>query len=289
MDDSTLVLDRDVRTWVLIPLTISVMLMQLLRQYATQVGAERASGGGVMVGAQGALAAAGAICNRKRAAAVAQRSAAQQRLSAPPSLLRRLRHPPPCTVHITPNSPAHSPSHQPRAATLRLPRLLQLLTGPGKPSQPPKASELREKAAVGRAQVLRTNTGFIPEGGFLQRRAFFLAKVGGGRVVGGWWLPGRRLLGGWLGWWVGGCQAGVAAGAPRVGCRALRGGGGAPPTPTPKKHSRCLCPPPGALQTERPNTPSPLGHSEGGNVLTHPPTPAPTPRTPSHCPLSLSP
>lgn len=34
---SELVLDREVRDWVLIPLTACVMLMQLLRQYVTAV------------------------------------------------------------------------------------------------------------------------------------------------------------------------------------------------------------------------------------------------------------
>ena len=32
-----IVLDRDVRDWVLVPLTMSIMLMMLIRQYATQV------------------------------------------------------------------------------------------------------------------------------------------------------------------------------------------------------------------------------------------------------------
>lgn len=32
-----LVIDRDVRNWVLIPLTLSVMLLMLLRQYASVV------------------------------------------------------------------------------------------------------------------------------------------------------------------------------------------------------------------------------------------------------------
>lgn len=32
-----ILIDRDVRTWVLLPLTLSVFLMTLLRQYATQV------------------------------------------------------------------------------------------------------------------------------------------------------------------------------------------------------------------------------------------------------------
>ena len=40
-----LVLDREVRDWVLLPLTACVLLMQLLRQYVTQV-----RGGGVLVG-----------------------------------------------------------------------------------------------------------------------------------------------------------------------------------------------------------------------------------------------
>ena len=34
-----LVLDREVRNWVLLPLTACVLLMQLLRQYVSQVGA----------------------------------------------------------------------------------------------------------------------------------------------------------------------------------------------------------------------------------------------------------
>ena len=32
-----LVLDRDVRDWVLVPLTLSIFLMMLIRQYVTQV------------------------------------------------------------------------------------------------------------------------------------------------------------------------------------------------------------------------------------------------------------
>ena len=32
-----LVIDRDVRNWVLIPLTVSVLLLMLLRQYASVV------------------------------------------------------------------------------------------------------------------------------------------------------------------------------------------------------------------------------------------------------------
>ena len=35
-----LVLDQEVRDWVLIPLTLSIVLMMVLRQYITQVGAE---------------------------------------------------------------------------------------------------------------------------------------------------------------------------------------------------------------------------------------------------------
>lgn len=32
-----LMLDRDVRDWVLVPLTLSIFLMMLIRQYVTQV------------------------------------------------------------------------------------------------------------------------------------------------------------------------------------------------------------------------------------------------------------
>ena len=37
MIEQGLVIDRDVRNWVLIPLTLSVMLLMLLRQYASVV------------------------------------------------------------------------------------------------------------------------------------------------------------------------------------------------------------------------------------------------------------
>ena len=39
MAASDLVLDRDVRDWVLIPLTVSIFLMMLIRQYVSQVSA----------------------------------------------------------------------------------------------------------------------------------------------------------------------------------------------------------------------------------------------------------
>ncbi len=37
MGAQDIMLDRDVRDWVLVPLTLSIMLMMLIRQYATQV------------------------------------------------------------------------------------------------------------------------------------------------------------------------------------------------------------------------------------------------------------
>ena len=37
MGAQDILLDRDVRDWVLVPLTLSIMLMMLIRQYATQV------------------------------------------------------------------------------------------------------------------------------------------------------------------------------------------------------------------------------------------------------------
>ena len=37
MGAQDILLDRDVRDWVLVPLTISIFLMMLIRQYATQV------------------------------------------------------------------------------------------------------------------------------------------------------------------------------------------------------------------------------------------------------------
>jgi hypothetical protein len=49
------------------------------------------------------------------------------------------------------------------------------MMGGGKPAEPPKASELREKALLARAALLRTGNGFLTEPGFRQRRAFFCA------------------------------------------------------------------------------------------------------------------
>ena len=37
VSQNDLVLDRDVRDWVLVPLTLSIFLMMLIRQYVTQV------------------------------------------------------------------------------------------------------------------------------------------------------------------------------------------------------------------------------------------------------------
>jgi len=44
-DSSGLVIDRDVRNWVLIPLTVSVLLLLLLRQYASVLLTGQSSGG----------------------------------------------------------------------------------------------------------------------------------------------------------------------------------------------------------------------------------------------------
>lgn len=44
-DSSGLVIDRDVRNWVLIPLTVSVLLLLLLRQYASVILTGQSGGG----------------------------------------------------------------------------------------------------------------------------------------------------------------------------------------------------------------------------------------------------
>ncbi|CAK0739404.1 hypothetical protein CVIRNUC_001163 [Coccomyxa viridis] len=85
-----IVLDRDVRDWVLVPLTMSIVLMMLIRQYATQV-----------------------------------------------------------------------------------------LMGGGKSQQKVEMKEVKEKQALARSQMLRGAFGFITEGAFRQRKAYFTAKGSG--------------------------------------------------------------------------------------------------------------
>ncbi|KAK9848338.1 hypothetical protein WJX84_003801 [Apatococcus fuscideae] len=82
-----LVLDRAVRDWVLVPLTLTIALIMVLRQYATQMG-----------------------------------------------------------------------------------------QGPGKLKTKTDPKEIREKQAIARSQLLRTNCGFVPEAAFRQRAAYFSTK-----------------------------------------------------------------------------------------------------------------
>lgn len=125
-----LVLDREVRDWVLLPLTACVLLMQLLRQYVTQV--------------------------RQGASDTALGASAAAATSPPPPL-------PPAT----------------HAVCRCLVTLLQLFSGPKMATaDPAKVDEMRRKMALARSGLLRANAGWIPEGAFRQRKAFFVAKVG---------------------------------------------------------------------------------------------------------------
>ena len=45
------------------------------------------------------------------------------------------------------------------------------------PASKANLKELREKQAMARAQLVRQNHGFIPESGYKQRKAFFVAKA----------------------------------------------------------------------------------------------------------------
>jgi hypothetical protein len=129
----SLVLDRDVRDWVLIPLTFSVILMMLLRQYATKASA--------------------AYCSPTLACAIAETSWRRQPRLAGPGLQK--------------------------AGCLAWPCLAQFFSS-GKPATAPTPQELRDKNAVARSALLRTNAAYIPESGFRQRKAFFTAKVRAG-------------------------------------------------------------------------------------------------------------
>jgi hypothetical protein len=123
-----LVLDRDVRNWVLIPLTATVLLMQLLRQYMTQVrGARRRPGSPASTHCVIA-----AACRR-------------------------------CFGH--------------RSAVCYC-LAMQLFTGSKPPVDASKGTtEVAQKGAVARSNMLRANGSFMTEAGFRQRKLFFAAKV----------------------------------------------------------------------------------------------------------------
>ncbi|KAI7839421.1 hypothetical protein COHA_006822 [Chlorella ohadii] len=56
----------------------------------------------------------------------------------------------------------------------------QLFTGPKMTTaDPSKTDEVRRKTALARSGLLRANAGWIPEGAFRQRKAFFVAKDSG--------------------------------------------------------------------------------------------------------------
>ena len=129
-----LVLDREVRDWVLLPLTACVLLMQLLRQYVTQVRSGRDLG-----------------CS-------APRRRSPPLVPAPPPPARRL------------------PTRPPAPPTLPSPQLF--VTPKASPADPAKTDELRRKMALARSGLLRANAGWIPEGAFRQRKAYFIGKVG---------------------------------------------------------------------------------------------------------------
>ena len=50
--------------------------------------------------------------------------------------------------------------------------------GGGKPQQKVDLKEVKEKQALARSQMLRGAFGFLTEGAFRQRKAYFTAKVG---------------------------------------------------------------------------------------------------------------
>jgi hypothetical protein len=108
-----IVLDRDVRDWVLVPLTMSIVLMMLIRQYATQV-----------------------------------RHASLNSRFSPAS----------CWLHVSNG--------------------MQVLMGGGKQQQKVDLKEVKEKQALARSQMLRGAFGFLTEGAFRQRKAYFTSKVG---------------------------------------------------------------------------------------------------------------
>lgn len=76
---------------------------------------------------------------------------------------------------LVPRSATHPPTHPRR---LRIPP--QFFGGPGPaPPKPSSPQEVRDRSAVARSGLLRANSGFIPDAGFRQRKAYFAAKVGG--------------------------------------------------------------------------------------------------------------
>lgn len=54
---------------------------------------------------------------------------------------------------------------------------MQVFFSSSSSTQKPNLSEIREKSAVTRAQLVRQNHGYIPETAYNQRKAFFVAKV----------------------------------------------------------------------------------------------------------------
>lgn len=157
MAGAELVLDREVRDWVLLPLTACVLLMQLLRQYVAQVRFRREGrcvGQGLWVAGNGAV-----VWHCEAALLVgALQPAGVSSTDVEHVLHARL----PCCLLLMPRP--------------------QLLAGQGKPppsaADPAKqAAEARGKMAVARSSVLRANGGFLPEPAFRQRKAFFMAKV----------------------------------------------------------------------------------------------------------------
>ena len=64
-------------------------------------------------------------------------------------------------------------------------------------ADPSKVDEMRRKMALARSGLLRANAGWIPEAAFRQRKAFFVAKVGGWVLVGCWFgSSGDQVSGG---------------------------------------------------------------------------------------------
>jgi hypothetical protein len=144
-----IVLDRDVRDWVLVPLTASIFLMMLIRQYATQARCGPATRWQLSLLSVRGL----RHCACTLAGSCGRRVCGCEDFARRPPLVT-------CGARDTCVRP-------------------QALMG-GAPTAKAELKEVREKQALMRSQLLRAACGFIPESGFRQRRAYLAAKVCGG-------------------------------------------------------------------------------------------------------------
>lgn len=132
-----LLLDKDVRDWVLIPITVSIILMKLVQQYAVKVGGR------------------GSACIQLACSgwgwappALHTPSQSQAKPGCPPTGARDSRTSTPCQVMAAP-----------------------------KPAEAAKPAEVQQKSVLARSGLLRTGHAFISESGFRQRVTYFAGKV----------------------------------------------------------------------------------------------------------------